>query len=31
MGDAPFVTFRGVFAGYGGGDVLKDVTFTRAA
>jgi ABC-type branched-subunit amino acid transport system ATPase component len=27
MAETPFVTFRGVFAGYGGGDVLKDVTF----
>jgi ABC-type branched-subunit amino acid transport system ATPase component len=27
MAETPCVTFRGVFAGYGGGDVLKDVTF----
>jgi branched-chain amino acid transport system ATP-binding protein len=27
MSDTAFVTFRGVFAGYGGADVLKDVNF----
>jgi len=27
MAESPFVTFRGVFAGYGGADVLKDVNF----
>jgi ABC-type branched-subunit amino acid transport system ATPase component len=25
MAETPFVTFRGVFAGYGGADVLKDI------
>jgi len=28
MSDSNFVTFSGVFAGYGGGDVLKDVAFS---
>ncbi len=28
MSNAEFVTFSGVFAGYGGGDVLKDVAFS---
>ena len=27
MAESPFVSFRAVFAGYGGADVLKDVTF----
>jgi ABC-type branched-subunit amino acid transport system ATPase component len=27
MNETPYVSFSGVFAGYGGGDVLKDVTF----
>ena len=27
MPENPFVTFRGVFAGYGGADVLKDINF----
>ncbi len=27
MTNSPYVSFSGVFAGYGGGDVLKDVTF----